>query len=65
MARRVSKVQPNQLVNFGLNPNHWQILEEAEKSVEFINIDDSEMRFIASLDSTTSVTLIDNLEWII
>lgn len=50
MDPKTSKIEPMQLMQYGLNPFQWILLEENSDSAEFMHIDDPELRVIAEFN---------------
>ena len=63
MIKRISRIQLNQLVEFGLNPYQWVVSKEADDQAELINLDDSGLKLRALLDATNNSFQIESLEW--
>lgn len=65
MEQLKSNIEIKQLIEFGLNPLQWITTKENEHSAEFVNIDDPELKFTASISyQSPQMTQIVSLEWI-
>lgn len=60
-----SKIEPKDLVKYGLNPYHWVLADENECRFEFINIDEPDLRFFGHVKTVNGNHQIIHLEWII
>ncbi|MEY4616224.1 MAG: hypothetical protein RJB66_1184 [Pseudomonadota bacterium] len=66
MTPKILKIELIQLIEFGLNPFQWIPIEEGDRGVELIHIDDPELKVIAKMESHTQKSAkITHLEWIL
>lgn len=61
----LSKITPNELSQFGLNPYHWLSFEENEHDAKLINIDDPELKCRIVFNSVNIKNSIRFIEWIL
>jgi hypothetical protein len=62
MASNVSQILTGQLIDFGLNPQHWNVSNESNCWAELTHIDDPELKLHAVLNLTANSLEIECLE---
>lgn len=61
----LSKIKPNELIQFGLNPYHWLSFEENEHDAKLVHIDDPELKFRIVFNPLNVKNPIRFIEWIL
>jgi len=60
----LSKIDPKELIKYGLNPYQWLSIEENDFDAKLVHIDDPDFKFKIIFDSINYHRPISSIEWI-